>query len=404
MKKITLVSLLLLLTQTITSQTITTFSTGYTSLYGVAVNSNNEVFVSEHDTGKVYSIDNTGTATEYASTGGGYANNIAFDSNDVLFITEPFMSKIFIKNSANPATIYVDISDAPNSLAFDDNGNLYFSTITKVVKVNHTDLSLTDYVSSFTYAEGIAFDSSGNLYIADRNGSKLFKYDGNTLTEIANNIDGIRGVAVAPDDTVYFTKYNSWPGENKILKYDPVTNTVTDYVTTNLDVPRHLAIDNSGNMYVTNLGNNTVIKIHDNSLLPVNVYIPDANFKNALLSNSNINTNGDTEIQFTEAAAYTGSIDVSNMNISDLTGIEAFTEIIELNCSANLLTSLDVTHNTQLRSLSCYNFLSSTIRISNLDVSNNTLLTNLNCRYNNLSSLDVSNSTQLTNLDCRYNN
>jgi hypothetical protein len=40
------------------------------------------------------------------------------------------------------------------------------------------------------------------------------------------------------------------------------------------------------------------------------VHIPDANFKAALVGNSSINTNGDDEIQVSEAEAYDGTIDV----------------------------------------------------------------------------------------------
>ena len=41
------------------------------------------------------------------------------------------------------------------------------------------------------------------------------------------------------------------------------------------------------------------------------VNIPDANFKAALVGNASINTNMDAEIQVSEAAAYTGAIQVS---------------------------------------------------------------------------------------------
>ena len=46
-----------------------------------------------------------------------------------------------------------------------------------------------------------------------------------------------------------------------------------------------------------------------------NVTIPDANFKAALVANASINTNMDTEIQISEAAAFTGGINVSNSGI-----------------------------------------------------------------------------------------
>ena len=71
-----------------------------------------------------------------------------------------------------------------------------------------------------------------------------------------------------------------------------------------------------------------------------NVFIPDLNFKNALLANASINTVNDGEISVVEAAVYGGFLNVNSSNIADLTGIEAFTNIDNLNCSDNQLTSL----------------------------------------------------------------
>jgi len=53
------------------------------------------------------------------------------------------------------------------------------------------------------------------------------------------------------------------------------------------------------------------------------VFIPDANFKAALLRNQAININGDSEIQLAEAEVVT-TLNVPNQNIADLKGIEAF--------------------------------------------------------------------------------
>ena len=84
-----------------------------------------------------------------------------------------------------------------------------------------------------------------------------------------------------------------------------------------------------------------------------NVNIPDTNFKAYLVGEPSINTNGDTEIQLSEATAFNGAIICDSMNISDLTGIEAFTALTELYCSYNQLTSLNVTQNTALTDLNC---------------------------------------------------
>ncbi|MES2836769.1 MAG: T9SS type A sorting domain-containing protein [Bacteroidota bacterium] len=132
--------------------------------------------------------------------------------------------------------------------------------------------------------------------------------------------------------------------------------------------------------------------------IPRNINIPDTTFKAALLANNLINTNLDGEIQVTEAATYTGNIDVSFAGISDLTGIEEFTAITYLDCNSNSLTSLDLSNNTALTNFYCRNNL-----LTSLDVSANTALTDFDCRGNQLTSLNVSANTALTDFDCREN-
>ena len=129
-----------------------------------------------------------------------------------------------------------------------------------------------------------------------------------------------------------------------------------------------------------------------------NVNIPDANFKAVLVGNSTINTNGDSEIQVSEATAFNGTIDCESMNISNLTGIEAFTALEILQCGSNNLTSLDVTSNTSLIELWC-----SYTQLTSFDVSNNTNLTYLILGTNQLTSLDVSNNLDLTFFSCQFN-
>ena len=84
------------------------------------------------------------------------------------------------------------------------------------------------------------------------------------------------------------------------------------------------------------------------------VNIPDVNFKKYLVGNKAINTNGDREIQVSEASAFTDTIDCINWNISNLKGIEAFTALTSLNCSYNQLTSLVLSKKTALTDLWCW--------------------------------------------------
>ena len=84
-----------------------------------------------------------------------------------------------------------------------------------------------------------------------------------------------------------------------------------------------------------------------------NVNIPDASFKAYLVNNTAINTNGDNEIQVSEASAFNGVIDCGYLDISNLKGIEAFTALTTLYCGGNKITSLDVSKNTALTRLDC---------------------------------------------------
>jgi hypothetical protein len=153
------------------------------------------------------------------------------------------------------------------------------------------------------------------------------------------------------------------------------------------------------------------------------VYIPDAVFKSRLVNNAAINIDIDREIQVTEAAAFTGQLNIStggsNSPISDLTGIEAFTALTYLNCIGNNLTSLDFSGNTALTFLNCgYNDLTS-LNISanaaletlysqnnlltSIDVSANNALALLNISHNSLTSIDLSSNFNLGAFYC-YNN
>ena len=129
-----------------------------------------------------------------------------------------------------------------------------------------------------------------------------------------------------------------------------------------------------------------------------NVNIPDQNFKNSLLGNPLINTVADWEISFAEAAAVSGELNVAGQDISDLTGIEAFTALTSLHCNHNQLTTLDVSANTALTVLLCHSN-----NLTALDISANMDLINMSCADNLLTTLDISTNLTLTQLNCAGN-
>lgn len=185
------------------------------------------------------------------------------------------------------------------------------------------------------------------------------------------------------------------------------------------------------------------------------VSIPNANFKAKLLATSTtahiaynassvrikIDTNNDGQIQVSEAQQVY-ILSVSYSNISDLTGIQSFSNLRQLSINGNQLTSLNVSGMVNLSSLYCANNLISSFNFTNLPAisfldcgynqltalnfsgmtlnnlgylyCNNNAITNLNvsnlsalqvlvCSNNSISSLNVSNLTNLQNLTCSSN-
>lgn len=130
---------------------------------------------------------------------------------------------------------------------------------------------------------------------------------------------------------------------------------------------------------------------------PNNVFFPDSNLKTRLL-NLGLDTNSDGEIQVTEAIVNITEIDVSFNAISDLTGIDAFTNLQVLRCNNNNLTNLNINNLSTLSQLYCSNN-----QISTLNVSNLINLRILSCGSNLLSYLDVTPLTQLEELNCSFN-
>ena len=115
------------------------------------------------------------------------------------------------------------------------------------------------------------------------------------------------------------------------------------------------------------------------------VYIPDTNFKNFLVSDNNINLNGDSEITMAEAQATTELI-MDGTGIADLTGIEAFINLTRLDVPNNNLTTINVSNNTNLIRLHC-----GSNQLTILDVSDISTLEQVHCQNNQLVELNVAN-------------
>jgi hypothetical protein len=155
-----------------------------------------------------------------------------------------------------------------------------------------------------------------------------------------------------------------------------------------------------------------------------NVVFTDTNFKNALTSYGDftIDTNTDGEIQVSEAKVVTELNSLYDLEIDDLTGIEAFIVLEEirvgdpsifngvttpdfsqnvylrvLDLDDNRISTLDLSLLKNLRELSCQ----SMTQLTTLDVSHNINLNTLNIRETHIEEIDLTQNVYLVSLNAR---
>ena len=121
---------------------------------------------------------------------------------------------------------------------------------------------------------------------------------------------------------------------------------------------------------------------------------PDTNFRN-FVRGSNIDKDGDGYLS-TEEQQAVKTINVSGCYIGELTGIQYFTNLEELNCSYNQIESLNLEQNTKLKILNCSNNLLTRL------VQGNEGLEEVDCSNNKITWLMLWSQT-LRSVDC-YNN
>jgi len=92
------------------------------------------------------------------------------------------------------------------------------------------------------------------------------------------------------------------------------------------------------------------------------------------------------------------TLNVSDRNITSLTGIEYFTSLEHLSCYMNQLTVLDLSSNLALEELYASDNLLASVNLSGL-----TSLTDVQLFYNQLTALDISDLTSLTDMNVRFN-
>ncbi len=137
-----------------------------------------------------------------------------------------------------------------------------------------------------------------------------------------------------------------------------------------------------------------------------NTLIPDRNFEKALIRLGIDSGTPDGKVLTSRIRTLT-TLNVSNQDIANLTGIGDFAALKSLDCSNNLLKSINISKNVKLTKL-----LMSVNNLTGIDLSKNTALLYLDLSYNNgfdnssfngIRNLNVSRNINLIELNCSAN-
>ena len=222
--------------------------------------------------------------------------------------------------------------------------------------------------------------------------------------------------------------YNSSGVITEIVQYNTVTATCTSlsftFTTTSTDSgkifnetkPLNISWDITGGLVSSGTGNTISFAGNNGSALATVTanYSPDTSIyfggvpfdsKVSSIDTSNLgNLLGKLSLGFNDLT----SLDVSGntaltsltMQNNDVTSLDVSnnTALTVLSCGNNDITSLNVNGASALLSLSVFSNL-----LTSIDVSNNTALTSLECHNNSLTSLNVTQNTALELLDCSSN-
>jgi streptogramin lyase len=277
--------------------------------YGVAVDSNDNIYVTDVYNYRVQKFDSSGGfLLEWGSNGTGEGQfdapwGVAVDSNDNVYVTDFWNYRVqkfdssggFITKWGSFGTGDGQFNN-PIGVALDSNDNIYVSEYSnhRVQKFDSSGGFITKWGTlgtgdgQFNCTQGVAVDSNDNVYVNDFWNHRVQKFDSSggfitkwgTLGTGDGQFNGAKGLCVDLNGNIFISDYNN----HRVQKFDSSGGFITKWGSFGtgdgqFDDPIGVAIDSNGNIYVADSDNNRIQKFMpiDTTAPTITVISPENN-------------------------------------------------------------------------------------------------------------------------------
>jgi streptogramin lyase len=256
---------------------------GINESYGMALDVQGNVWIANEQTtaqsgtGDVTELNSSGQPIATGITSGGiyFPLAVAADTNGDMWIADYGDSKVSLLSSSGSAisssTGWGGTSLAfPVAIAVDADHNAWVANqggLLPVTKISADGTEVTNYDCDCDGASGVATDQSGNVWIANYYGNSISEVNTCGKLEVDAAMGGglvrPQGIAVDGAGTVWVANYQgnslSELGSSSSATAGMLLSPSTGFgADSSLVAPYALAIDASGNLWVTNSGKNTL--------------------------------------------------------------------------------------------------------------------------------------------------
>jgi sugar lactone lactonase YvrE len=245
-------------------------ASGFSYPQGIAVSSKGTVYVADTGNNRVVTVSSTGVVTPVSTTGFTLSapGAVAVDTSGNLYIADSYNARVLevpVTGSPVPVIAGAPLS-LPISVAVGSNGVLYVgdannNAVYKVSGGIATKITIANATNIFPQA--LATDASNNLYIADGNSGFLYEVapgasTAQNVTPAGFTLNSPAGLGLDVAGDLYVLD----SGNSRIIEVPvPTSSQSYEVPITGLAVASSLALDPSGNLYVTDVTHGNVTQL-----------------------------------------------------------------------------------------------------------------------------------------------